>query len=106
MQLGTDWSLTLTNVDPISPDGLFFFGPTDYSPGVPLSSQCRVYTTAELGYYIIPAANGTSNYLLTIPNDATLLGFQLVVQGSAASLDPAAWDGVAVSNGLRGVVGL
>ena len=106
MQLGSDWALSLSNVSSASPNALFFFGPTSYVPGIPLSAQCLVYTTAQLGYYIVPAAAGVSGYQLTIPNDAVLLGFELVVQGTAASPDPGAWDGVAVSNGLHGVVGI
>ena len=40
-----------------------------------------------------------------MPNDPSLVGAQLTVQGTAASADPTAWNGIALSNGLRGTVG-
>ena len=106
MQINTDWSLELCHVSSISPNGLIFFGESAFVPGIPLSPGCNVYTTATLGYYIVPTVNGVCNFTLTIPNFPILLGFELAVQGTAGSPDPAAWDGVAVSNGLLGTIGL
>ena len=62
---------------------------------------CRAYTTADLGFYLAPTVGGSSAFSLGIPNNPSLLGLQLTVQATASSTSPAAFAGIASSNGVR-----
>ena len=62
---------------------------------------CRAYTTADLGFYLAPTVGGSSAFSLGIPNNPALLGLQLTVQATASSASPAAFAGIASSNGVR-----
>ena len=105
MRLNGSWDLQLDGVAATSPLGVFFVGSAAFEPAVPLTATCSAYTTADLGAFLEPVAAGASTWSLLVPNDPSLIGAQLTVQGTAASPDPAAWNGIALSNGLRGTVG-
>ena len=105
MRLDSSWDLQLGSVAATSPFGVFFVGGAALEPGVPLTATCTAYTTADLGFFLQPVVAGASTWSLAVPNDPSLVGAQLTVQGTAASADPAAWNGIALSNGLRGTVG-
>jgi hypothetical protein len=69
------------------------------------SSGCTAYSTADIGFFVVPANSGSSTFSVSIPNTPTLIGYQLTAQGTAASSSSAAFLGIAMSNGLRGTVG-
>ena len=110
MRLGAAWTVQLANIDPVAQIGLFFLGASSLEPGLQLSPSCRLYVFPNLPGSLQPVVGGVSTYGLAVPSATSLLGAQVVIQGFAHSLDPAAWDRggvyrVAVSNGLRGTVG-
>ena len=69
------------------------------------SSGCTVYTTADLGFFVMPVTAGSSTFSIAVPNDPALIGYQLTAQATAASNSSVAFAGIAMSNGLRGTVG-
>ena len=72
----------------------------------PDSACTPIYSQAQLDDRTThQAAAGTSTWSLAVPNDLSLVGAQFTVQGAAASADPTAWNGIALSNGPRGTVG-
>ena len=105
MRLNSSWDLQLDGVDASTLFAFFFVGGTALEPGVPLTATCTAYTASILQAFVQPVVAGSSTWSLAVPNNPALLGAQLTVQAVARSPSPAAWNGRALSNGLRGTVG-
>lgn len=106
-RLGQTWTITTTNVEPISPVGLLYFGSAPL-PGVDLgfvgAPGCRAYQTADLTSAVFPVANGSFAVPLPVPNTVALAGLQLHCQSLAFTLRNTL--NLATSNGLTGTIGL
>ena len=106
--LGTTWSLSGSNIDPISPTALFFFGSARIQPGFDLSvigaGGCFAYTNGNLGAFAAAVSGGNASYDLPIPSNPALGGSVLYTQMVAFSTATAL--GLVTSNGFAGTLGL
>jgi len=97
--IGGTWNLTLDQVN--GANGGFFFGDSVVS-GFDLSALgapgCSVYTSGNLGWYLVSASGGVSSYSLAIPASSALAGTAITVQGTCASSNALSF---ATSNGVR-----
>ncbi len=103
-QLGNaSFALLLSNVNAVSPVGLFAFGSSALNPGIDLTAigmpGCAAYQSLDIGLLTGSATtNGVSTFPLPIPNSPALTGSQLAAQGVAfavtAPLPLAASNGV------------
>ena len=105
-RLGTNWTVVLSDYGAL-PVGFLFIGDTRYDPGIPLAGLgapgCSAYTNGNLSALLQFMFNGSSVRTIPIPNNAALIGTQLVCQSTAGSSMNA--FGIATSNGLAVTVG-
>ncbi|HEU4418688.1 MAG TPA: hypothetical protein VFT55_07090 [Planctomycetota bacterium] len=104
--LGTDWDFTTTNIDPVSPIAVTFFGfaeaavPLDFlgAPG------CSAYVGSIVSTLAEANLGGTSLLTIPVPADPGLMGFSL--KGQSICLTFGNPLGLYTSNGVTGTVGL
>ncbi len=108
-RLGTNWTLTASNVDPISPIGLFVLG-SSQGPGLPLQAiginapGCSVWIDVLLGSFVSPAVAGVASGALPVPNNPALTGATLSAQAVSLTLNNS--GNLLTSNGALGTLGL
>lgn len=107
--LGTNWNLTTSNVDPISPFTITFFGDGRLDPGLPLAfigfpaPGCSVYINQILGN-LVGVGAGSTTVTFPIPGTLSLTGAVLTAQSICLTLqNPAS---LLTSNGVEGRLGL
>lgn len=105
---GTNWDLTTTNIDPVSPIAITFFGNAQ-GPGLPFSAiglnapGCSIWVNTVLTSLTGVAAGGTATVSVPIPNNPALAGGVLTGQSICLTLqNPANLLG---SNGVEGTLG-
>tara|TARA_R110002072_G_scaffold217365_2_gene375003 strand:+ start:27979 stop:29127 length:1149 start_codon:yes stop_codon:yes gene_type:complete len=106
--LGTNWDITTSNVDPISPVAITFFGNSQVNLPLTLvfanaDPMCSVYINTILGSLSAPAAAGVATASLAIPSNPVFAGSILTAQSMCLTLaNPA---NILTSNGLEGTIG-
>tara|TARA_R110002072_G_scaffold136285_1_gene278571 strand:- start:9465 stop:11051 length:1587 start_codon:yes stop_codon:yes gene_type:complete len=106
-KLNTNWDLTTSNIDPVSPIAITFLG--NAGPAIPLTAiglnapGCDINLSAILGSITGAAAGGTATVSLALPANPALIGQQLSGQSIALTLANAA--NIITSNGVTGTVG-
>lgn len=107
-RLGTNFTLTTTNVNATSPVGLLFFGDQQIAPPLDLgflgAPGCSAHGNANLTSAAFPVTAGTGSVVVPLPNNPLLTGLTLVSQ--AAAFTPNNAFGLSTSNGLLWIVGL
>jgi hypothetical protein len=105
--LGTNWVLTTTNVEAISPIGATFFGTQQVNPGLDLTfigaPSCFAYTNADVGSLTFLVASGSGSVTVPVPNDPSLGGVSLSAQSVSFTTQNALT--LNFSNGLFGTIG-
>jgi len=107
--LGTNWDLTTSNIDALSPISITVFGNAQ-GPGLPMTAigfnapGCSVWVDVVNGSLSAPSVGGTSVTVFPIPSNPVLQGFQLSAQSVCLTLANQA--NLLTSNGLLGTVGL
>ncbi|MGK0300263.1 MAG: hypothetical protein ACI89X_001131 [Planctomycetota bacterium] len=106
--LGGNWDITTSNVDPVSPIAITFFGNAQLN--VPLTlvfgnadPSCSVYINTILGSVTSPAAGGVAVTSLSIPPNAALVGSVLTAQ--SICLTATNGSNLLTSNGVEGTLG-
>jgi len=106
--IGTNWNLTTTNIDAVSPIAVTLFG-DQQGPGLPLTAigfnapGCSVWINQAIGSLSDLNNNGSATVVFPIPNNAALNGFTLSAQSICLTLiNPA---NILSSNGVLGTVG-
>ena len=105
--LGTNWSLTTTGIDPISPVAITFFGTS--GPAIPFTAigiaapGCDINLSTALGSLTGAAAGGSANVTLSVPNNPALAGQSLAAQSIGLTIQNA--GNLQSSNGLEGTFG-
>ena len=104
-ELGGSWDLQLDNADGTL--AFFFFGDTALDPAYDFAAiggdGCFGYTNANIDCIMQPVTAGTAVLSINVPNDPSLVGGTLAVQGTAATTLNAMT--FATSNGLLASVG-
>lgn len=107
--LGTNWTLTTTGIQPVSPIAITFFGTSEVNPGLPLiaigipAPGCSVFVNGIITNLSAPNVGGTANLPIALPLLATLKNASLTVQSLGLTLNnPSA---LATSNGVTGDLG-
>ena len=106
--LGSNFTLTASNVQNLVPLAFLFFGDAQVpAPGIDLgflgAPGCAAWSNANLSSATIPVAGGTGAAVLAIPNVASLVGVALTTQAVAFTLaNPL---NLSTSNGLLWTVG-
>lgn len=106
--LGANWNLTTSNVDPVSPFTVTFFGDARVDPGLPLSvigfpaPGCSVYINQILGN-LVGLGAGSTTVTFPIPNTPSLTGAVLTTQSICLTTQTPA--GLLTSNGFEGHLG-
>jgi hypothetical protein len=107
-KFNTNWNLTTSNAEAISPIAIVFFGDTQVNPGIDLgfigAPGCAGYTSANLTSLTAPLAGGTGSVTVAIPNDFSLGGTVLTAQSVSFTLQNPL--GLNTSNGLKATIGL
>ncbi len=105
--LGTNFTLTTTNVNAVSPVGLMFFGDAQVIPPLDLgflgAPGCGVHTNANLTSLAFPVAAGSGSLVIPIPASPGLLGVAFASQ--SVGFTPNNVLGLATSNGLLWTLG-
>ena len=105
--IGTNVTLTTTNVNAVSPVGLVFFGDAQIVPPLDLAflgaPGCSAHTNANLTSLTFPVAGGTGTLVVALPANPLLLGTTLTSQ--AAAFTPNNAFGLSTSNGLLWSIG-
>ncbi|MFY9345303.1 MAG: hypothetical protein WAT39_22625 [Planctomycetota bacterium] len=101
------FALVTTNVPPVVPLGVLFFGSLAINPGLDLSflgmPGCYGYTNADVTSASFPVAAGTGSVSVPIPSNPTLLNVSLTTQSLAFTLaNPA---NLVTSNGVTFTIG-
>ena len=106
--LGTNWDLTTSNIEAVSPFAITFLGNAQ-GAGVPFTAiglnapGCAIWINTVLGSLTGLAAGGSSTVSLPIPNNAALAGAILTGQSICLTLkNPANLLG---SNGIESTMG-
>ena len=105
--LGTNWVLTTTGIDAISPFAVTFFG--DRGPAVPFTTfglnapGCDAHLQSVLGSLSGASSSGTASVTIAVPNSAALIGAEL--SGQSACLTTSNAAGLHSSNGLEATIG-
>ena len=105
--LGTNWDLTTTGIDPVSPFALTFIG--DRGPVIPLSAiglaapGCDALLSTSLGILAGLNTGAPVTVSLALPNDPTLAGLMLSAQSLSLTLQNAA--NIWTSNAVEGTLG-
>lgn len=107
--LGGSWDLTTSNIDPVSPVSITFFGDAQ-GTGLPLSvigfnaPGCSIWINQALGSLSGISNGGVSTTSFPIPSNTALTGFQISAQSISLTLaNPA---NLLTSNGVLGTLGL
>jgi hypothetical protein len=111
-RLGFPWNLTTTNIDPVSPAAVTFFGDgqVPVPGGLPLTSigidspGCFVWINQVLGNLTGASVAGTASMSFPIPSTPSLAGFVITAQSLALTL--AVPSNILTSNGVEGTLGL
>jgi hypothetical protein len=109
-RIGTTWLLTTSNIDPVSPVTVTFFGTAPIAVPVPLSAigfpapGCFVHINAILGSAGATNVGGSSVVSFPVPNDPLLTGATVAVQSICLTLQNA--GNLLTSNAVLGTVGL
>jgi hypothetical protein len=105
--LGTNFTLTTTNIHATSPVGLMFFGDQQIVPPLDLgflgAPGCSAHTNANLLSLTFPVAAGSGSLAIGIPANPILIGIAFTSQ--SAAFTPNNTFGLATSNGLLWTVG-
>jgi hypothetical protein len=106
-QLGSNWVLTTTNIEPISPIGATFFGTQQVNPGLDLAfigaPGCSAYTNADIGSLTFLVTGGTGSVTVAVPNNPALAGQTFSAQSVSFTTQNTLT--LNFSNGLLGTVG-
>jgi hypothetical protein len=104
--LGTDWDFTTTNIDPVSPLTVTFFGFAQAALPLDLlgAPGCSAYVDSIVGTLAEANLGGTSLLTIPVPADPGLMGFSLKAQSICLTLGNPL--GLYTSNGVTGTVGL
>lgn len=104
--LGTDWDFTTTNIDPVSPITVTFFGSVEAAVPLDLlgAPGCSAYVGSIVGTLAEANLGGTSLLTIPVPADPVLMGFSL--KGQSICLTFGNPLGLYTSNGVTGTVGL
>lgn len=103
--LGASWDFTTSNVDPLSPIAITFFGlsqialPLDFLGAV----GCTAYVDAMVGSIGSPNLGGTALLSIGVPANPALAGFSLKAQSVCLTLGNP--FGLYTSNGVVGTLG-
>jgi hypothetical protein len=106
--LGTNWDVTTSNIDPLSPIAITFFGAR--GPATPATligiaaPGCDINLATALTSVTTPNAGGSAVATVPIPNSLVLVGFQLSAQSICLTATNAA--NLLFSNGVEGTLGL
>jgi hypothetical protein len=105
--LGSNFTLTTTNINAVSPVGLAFFGDVQVVPPVDLgflgAPGCGVSTNANLLSLTFPVGAGSGSVVIAVPNNPLLLGVSFTSQTAAFTPNNAL--GLSTSNGLAWTIG-
>ncbi|MFN9577177.1 MAG: hypothetical protein ACK53T_15895 [Planctomycetota bacterium] len=105
--LGSNFTMTVSNVPNVVPLALLFFG-TAQAPGVDLgflgAPGCSAWTNANLTSASLSAIAGSASATIAIPNNPLLQGVSFTTQAAAFTL--ANVLGLSTSNGLECKVGI
>ena len=105
--LGTNWVLTTTGVDAISPFAVTFFG--NRGPAVPFvtlgfnAPGCDAHLQSVFGSLSGTNSSGTASVTVAVPNSTVLVGAELSGQSVCLTTNNAAL--LHSSNGLEGTIG-
>ena len=108
-QIGGSWDLTTSNIDPVSPIAITFFGPSALTPSLPMTSigfnapGCEVHLSSVLGSGSSASVGGSATLSLPVPNNPALSGASLFAQSICLTLQNSA--NLLTSNGLQGTFG-
>lgn len=106
-KLGTNWDLVTTNIDPISPFSVTFFGSTRQVPPLDLgfigAPGCFSHIDPIIVGLEAAATAGTSTLTIAIPNNPALAGQSLTAQSVCLTMKNAI--GLLTSNGLEATLG-
>ncbi len=104
--LGTSWDFTTTNIDPVSPVAVTFFGLTQTAlPLDPLGAVgCFALVDTLLASATVPSIAGTAVIGVPLPGNAALAGTVLTAQSVCLTLGNP--FGLYTSNGVIGTLGL
>ena len=107
--IGTNWDITTSNVDPISPIAITFFGTAQLN--VPMTAvfpnagpSCSVSINTILGNLTAVAAAGSATTSLPIPPNSALIGSVITAQSICLTLTNG--SNLLTSNGLQGSLGI
>lgn len=104
--LGANWNLITSNVDPLSPIAVTFFGqlqvalPLDFLGAI----GCFANVDGLLGSLTSPAVGGTAQLTVAVPANLALMGFVLRTQSACLTLGNP--FGLYTSNGMASTLGL
>ena len=104
-RLGQNWDITTTNIDPVSPIAITFFGTAQF-PGLPLSAigldapGCSVWLNTIVGDLTGINAGGSATITIPIPNNPSFQGATLTGQSVCLTLQNSA--NLLTSNGEIG----
>lgn len=107
--LNSNWTITTSNIDAISPLAITFFGDAQ-GPGLPFQAigldapGCTFWINTILGSLTGLAASGTTKVSLPIPNNPALVGAILTAQSICLTTQNPA--NLLSSNALQGTLGL
>lgn len=108
-RLGQNWDVTTTNIDPVSPVSITFFGNGQPPVPLPLSAiglnapGCEVNINTILVSVTTPAVGGSATVSISIPQNAALIGSVLTAQSVCLTLANSA--NLLTSNGVMGTLG-
>ena len=105
--IGTNWDLTTTGIDPISPIAITYFGAR--GPAVPLQAiginapGCDINLATLLTSGTATNVGGTATISVPLPNTPALVGGMVSAQSLALTL--ANPSNIVLSNGVEGTLG-
>jgi hypothetical protein len=106
--LGSNWDVTTSNIDPLSPIAITFFGAR--GPAIPATlvgfaaPGCDIHLATTLTSAAAPNVGGSAVTTIPIPNNIALAGFQLSAQSICLTASNVA--NLLFSNGVQGTLGL
>ena len=107
-RFGTNWNLTTTRINPVSPISITFFGTASVNPGIDLgflgAPGCSAYINTVVGDATGTVVNGSSTVTIPVPNTTSLGGTVISAQSVCLTLLNAL--GLQTSNGLEVSIGL
>jgi len=104
--IGANWDFTTSNIDPLSPIAVTFFGQAQVA--IPLdflgAIGCSAYVDVILGSLASPNVGGTSLLSVPVPVNPGLMGYVLRTQSACLTLGNP--FGLYTSNGVSSTIGL